>query len=148
MGECQMKQSSLILALAPPLRQWFYSIHSPVYLKCSPSFSSGWWPKQPHDVSVPCIRFLCPCECCLTEMAHGKMSGELWSMAGDRVIPSQVWAHFLHLIILSPQRADTLWQKNMYKTLLWVWVSQCGPSVGNMINNGAWSQDQNCGSIS
>lgn len=110
MGEYQMKQSSFKLALAPPLRQWFSSIHSPICLKCSPSCSSGQWPKQAH-VSVPWIPLLCPCEWCLTEMAHGKVSGELWSMTGDGVIPTQVQAHFLHSIILSSQRANTLWQK-------------------------------------
>lgn len=118
-----MKQSSFKLALAPPLRQQFSNIHSPVCLKCSPSFSSGRWPKQAHDVSVPWIPFLCPCECCLTEMPHGKVSGELWSMTGDRVIARQVQAHFLHFIFLSSQKANTLGKKYVQDTFLRLNVS-------------------------
>lgn len=137
-----MKQSSFKLALAPPLRQQISNIHSPVYLKCSPSFSSGRWPKEAHDVSVPWIPLLCPHECCLTEMGHGKVSGELWSAAGGRVYPRQVQAHFSHfIIILSSQSANTLWQKICTRRCSEA-ESQCRPSVGNMIDCGAWSQDQ------
>lgn len=106
-----MKQCSFKSALEPPLRQRISNIHSPVCLKCSPSFSSGRWPKEAHDVSVPWIPLLCPRECCPTEMAHGKVSGELWSTTGDRVYPRQVQAHFSYFIILSSQRANTLCQK-------------------------------------